>query len=338
MVAGGFASDAFPLAEEYRRLRPQDAAAQADLMLEQAKDYFALNQPDEALAMWNRFRQTFPEDGRNADLLLIQARRELKSGLGEEALSHYQEFLERYVKDKRLADVYLETAAAEASLNQPAAAWDRLNHYITAFPAHPGRHQAILDAVDLGRRLGRLPEAVGLLEIFRRDYPDSPSASATFLAEARMRLASDDQAGAVTTLEKGVLSRPELESDPQVQSLLTELYLEEGRVEDWAALVERNLNRAVGGSTPSDRFQKYYQLAQVYQELGRNLDVERNLDSALANRDAGVTAEKLYAVAQGYKRLLRSEKYRATLLLVRETNDPFWQKVAADELAAGPSG
>jgi len=335
MVAGGFASDAFQLAEEYRGLRPQDVTFQADLMLEQAKDYFALTRPDEGLAMWNRFRQTFPEDRRNADLLLIQARRELKSGLGAEALDHYRQFLAQYLKDDRLADVYLETAAAEVSLNQRAEAWERLNSYITAFPAHPGRAQAIMDAVDLGRSLGRLPETVGLLELFRRDYPNSPAASPTFLAEARLKLAIGDQAGAVTTLENGVLSRTELDNDPQVQALLTELYLEEGRVEDWAALVEKNLNRAGGG--PADRFQKYYQLAQVYQELGRNPDVERNLDSALANR-TGVSAENLYAVAQSYKRLLRPEKYRATLLLVREAQDPFWQKVAADELAAGTSG
>jgi tetratricopeptide (TPR) repeat protein len=338
MVAAGLSSEAFQLAEEYRGLRPQDADSQADLMLEQAKDYFALNRPDEGLAMWNRFRQTFPEDGRNADLLLIQARRELRSGLGDEALGHYRQFLAQYEKDGRLADIYLETAAAEVSLNQRAEAWERLNNYITAFPAHSGRPKAIMDAVDLGRSLGRLPEAVGLLGVFRRDYPDSPSTPGTFMAEARLRLTIGDQAGAVTTLENGVLSRPEVDLDPQAQALLTELYLEEGRVEDWAALVEKNLNRAERGPAPSNRFQKYYQLAQVYQELGRNPDVERNLDSALANRDGGVSAENLYAVAQGYKRLLRSDKYRSTLLLVRETNDPFWQKIAADELAAGTSG
>jgi tetratricopeptide (TPR) repeat protein len=191
--------------------------------------------------------------------------------------------------------------------------------------------------VDLGRQLGLFSEAVRLLELFRRDYPDSPSASATFLAEARLRLNIGDQAGAGTTLENGVLSRSELEIDPQVQALLTELYLEEGRVEDWAALVEKNLNRAGKGTPPAELFQKYYQLAQVYQELGRNPDVERNLDSALTNR-AGVSAENLYAVAQGYKRLARVDKYRATLLLVRDDKDPFWRKIAADELAAGTSG
>jgi tetratricopeptide (TPR) repeat protein len=338
MVAGGLADEAFLLADEYRRLRPQDVASQADLMLEQAKDYFTLERPDEGLAMWNKFRQTFPEDERNADLLLIQARRELTSGLGDEALGHYQQFLDAYGKDRRQADVYLEAAAAEISLNQRAAAWERLNRYIPLFPAHSGRPQAILDAVDLGRQQGHLSEAVGLLELFRRDYPDASQAPGTFLAEARLKLSVGDQAGAVTTLENGALSRPELDRDPQLQTLLTELYLEEGRVEDWAALVERNLDRAERGTSPSDRFQKYYQLAQVYQELGRNPDVERNLDSALANRDSGVSAENLYAVAQGYKRLLRQEKYRAALLLVRETGDPFWQQVATEELAAETSG
>jgi tetratricopeptide (TPR) repeat protein len=337
MVAGGLAAEAFKLAEEYRQLRPQDTAAQADLMLEQAKDHFALQQQNEGLAMWNRFRQAFPDDRRNADLLLLQARRELKSRHGAEALNHYKQFLAQYGQDERVADISLETAAAEVALNQRVEAWDRLNNYITTFTAHPGRSQAILDAVDLGRQLGRFPEAVALLELFRRDYPDSPSASATFLAEARFRLNIGDKAGAVTTLENGVLSRPDLDVDPQVQALLTELYLEADRVEDWAALVEKNLNRAGKGPASAELFQKYYQLAQVYQELGRNPDVERNLDSALSNR-TGVSAENLYAVAQGYKRLARLDKYRATLLLVRDANDPFWQKIASDELAAGTSG
>jgi len=337
MVAVGLSDEAFQLAEEYRDLRPQDVAAQADLMLEEAKDYFALQRQNEGLAMWNRFRETFPDDRRNADLLLLQARREMKSRQGAQALGHFKQFLAQYGQDDRLADVTLETAAVEVALNQRAEAWDRLNGYITTFTAHPGRAQAILDAVDLGRQLGRLAEAAELLALFRLDYPDSPSASATFLAEARLRLNFGDQAGAVAVLEKGVLSRPDLDVDPQVQALLTELYLEEGRVEDWAALVEKNLNRTVKGPATAELFQKYYQLAQVYQELGRNPDVERNLDSALANR-AGVSAENLYAVAQGYKRLARSDKYRATLILVRDANDPFWQKIAADELAAATSG
>ena len=335
MMAGGLVDGAFQLAEEYRSLRPQDIAWQAELMLEQAKDYFALERPQEGRAMWNRFRQTFPEDGRNADLLLIQARQELRSGLTNEALSHYQEFLAKYGGDERLPDIFLETAAAEMAHNQEAAAWDRLNHYLAAFPAHPGRPQAILDTVDLGRRLDHLPQAAELLVLYRHDYPDSPSVPGTYLDEARLRLAAGDQIGALDTLENGVLSQPVLDRDPQAQALLTELYLEEGRVEDWAALVEKNLGRA---ETGPDHFQKHYQLAQVYQELGRNPDVERNLDSALASRNPGVSAENLYAVAQGYKRLLRPDKYRATLLLVQETNDPFWQRIAAEELAAETQG
>ncbi|MCL2029145.1 MAG: tetratricopeptide repeat protein [Deltaproteobacteria bacterium] len=330
MMAGGFTEEALGLAEDFRRLRPQDAGLQADLMLEQAKDFFALNRPQEGLDMWSRFRQTFPEDERNPDLLLIQARQELKSGLTDEALGHYREYLERY--DKGLPDVYLETAAVEAAHNQEAAAWDRLGRYLATFPAHPGRAQAFQDAAELGQRLGRPAEAAALWERYRREFPTSASTPGAYLAEARLRLAAGDQAGALATLESGALSQPALNKDPQVRALLAELYLEEGRVEDWAAQVERNLAEA--GPEVSDRFQKYYQLAQVYLELGRHPDAERNLDSAMANRNAGVAAENLYAAAQGYKSLLRRDKYRAGLLLVQEANDPFWGKLAAEELAA----
>ncbi|MDR3038062.1 MAG: tetratricopeptide repeat protein [Candidatus Adiutrix sp.] len=339
MMAGGFTAEAFRLAEDYRGLRPRDTAGLADLALEEAKDYFALKRPAEGLAKWDYFRRTFPDDPRNSDLLLIQARQELKGGLGAEAAGHYRLFIDRYPGDERLPDVYLETAAALAALTRTEEAWQLLNSYITRFPGHRGRPQAILDAVELGHTLPHLNDAAALLELFRRDYPTSPAAPATFPAEARLQLAAGDQPGAVATLENGVLTQPSLDHDPQVQALLIDLYLEEGRVEDWAALVEKNLDRAASSSDgQADRFQKYYQLAQVYQELGRTAEAERNLDSALANRAPGVSPENIYAVAQNYKQLLRPDKYRSTLMLVQEAADPFWRQVASDELATETTG
>ncbi len=334
-MAGGFSEEAFQLADEFRRLRPQDTTVQANLLLEEAKDYLALNRPEEALAMWNRFRQAYPEDPRDPTLLLIMARQEMKMDRGLEAIAHYQEFLDLYPNNELTPDVYLETAAAESQLNLLLLAWEHLDRYRNIYRNHSGRPKALLDQVELGRRLGRLDEAINLYRIFRNDYPDLPQVPLTFLAQARMEIAAGRPESAIATLEEGVLKFPLLDTDPDVQALLTDLYLETGRVEDWAAIVERNLNRTE--KTPAnlqDRFLKFNQLAQVYQELGRVAEAERNFDAALDSLPPGASPEAVYAIATSYKNMLRPEKYAATLRILAGGTDPLWQGIANQELAA----
>ncbi|MDR1921826.1 MAG: hypothetical protein LBS31_08835 [Candidatus Adiutrix sp.] len=194
-----------------------------------------------------------------------------------------------------------------------------------------------MDQVELGRQLGRNLEAAELYKTFRRDYPRSPQVPAAYLDQARLEIAGGRNLQAVETLEEGLLTTPQLDEDPQAQALLADLYLEVGRVEDWAAIVERNLNRDSNAAARSaDRFLKYQQLAQVHQELGQAADAERNYDSALSNRPPDASPEALYAIAGAYKKLMRPDKYADALALVRDSGDPFWRKVAEDELAALP--
>ena len=333
-VAAGQAEAAFALAEEFRSLRPQESVIQADLMLEQAKDYLTLGRNDEALAMWGRFRQNFPEDPRVPGLLLVQARQEVKLGKIDDALNHYREIIEQHPGSSLTPDVYLELAAAEIRAGLRLPAWERLDRYRNLFPNHPGRPKALLDQAELGRQMGRPDEAAELYRVFRRDYPDSPQAPSTFLAQARLQIAAGDSEGAIAALEEGLLTSPPLDADANVQALLTDLYLETGRVEDWAAIVERNLDRAENPRADLEgRFLKYNQLGQVYQELGRPADAERNFDKALENRPPSVSPETLYALATSYKNMLRPEKYVDTLRLVLNSGDPFWQRIAEEELA-----
>ncbi|MDR1043624.1 MAG: tetratricopeptide repeat protein [Candidatus Adiutrix sp.] len=335
-VAAGQSEAAFALAEEFRRLRPLalDGAVQADLMLEEAKDYLALGLNDQALAMWDRFRQTFPEDPRVPGLLLVQARQEIKLGQVDPALRHYREIIEDHPEDPLVPDVYLELAAAESRTGLRLPAWEDLDRYRNLFPRHAGRPKAFLDQAELGRQMGRLDEAADLYRLFRRDYPDDPQGPPTFLAQARLEISAGNSEGAIATLEEGLLSTPSLDADANVQALLTDLYLETGRVEDWAAIVERNLDRAEDSRADLEgRFLKYNQLGQVYQELGRPSDAERNFDQALENRPPGVSPETLYTLATSYKNMLRPEKYVQTLRLVLNSGDPFWQRIAEEELA-----
>lgn len=331
--ASGMNEEAFRLADEFRRLRPQDTAGQADLLLEEAKDYLALGRTAEGLDAWNRFRVDFPDDPRNPDLLLIQARQELKLGRSQEALDHYRQFIGQYPGNLLTPDVYLETAAAETRLGRNQEAWDHLDRYRNLFPSHSGRERAFLDQASLGQTLGLLDDTINLYRQFRDDYSYSDSMPATYLAQARLEIAAGRPLSAVETLEAGILSSPQLNNDPQVQALLTDLYLETGRIEDWAAIVEKNLDRAERSTSDlNDRFLKYNQLAQVYQELNSPEDAERNYDSALANRPPSAPTETIYAVATAYKKLQRPEKYAAALVLVRDSGDPFWQRIAEEEL------
>ncbi len=334
-VAGGQPAAATALAREIRQTRPKDVVLQADLLLEEAKDLLAAGQVPEALDKWNLFRQTFPADPRNPDLLLVQARQELKVGRIQDALAHYQRIIDQYPDHPRTPDVYLELAAAETSQNLNLPAWEHLDRFNAIFPNHPGRAKALLDQVELGRQMGRLDEAARIYRTFRADYPRDARAPATYLAQARLEIAAGRPEAAIATLEEGVLTTPALDTDANVQALLTDLYLETGRVEDWAAIVERNLGRADNPRADlPGRFLKYNQLAQVYQELGRVADAERNYDAALANRPPDASPETLYAIANAYKKMLRPEKYAAALQLLLTSSDPFWQKVATDELAA----
>jgi len=334
-VAAGQAAEAASLAGEIRRTRPQDEALQGDLLLEEAKDHLAAGRTDEALAKWDVFRRDFPNDPRLPDLLLIQARQELKVGRQDQALAHYQEILDKYPRHPRTPDVYLELAATETRLNRRFPAWEHLETFNTSFGSHPARPKALLDQVELGRQLGRLDEAVELYRTFRRDYPDDPQVPPTYLAQARLEISAGRPQAAIGTLEAGVLAYPALDNDANVQALLTDLYLEDGQVENWAAIVERNLDR--GGNSPAnaaDRFLKYNQLGQVYQELGRLPEAERNYDKALRSRSPATSAETLYAVANAFKKMGRTEKRIEVLSIIASSGDEFWRRVAAEELAA----
>ncbi|MDR0881135.1 MAG: tetratricopeptide repeat protein [Candidatus Adiutrix sp.] len=335
LVTAGQTKPAEALAAEMRHLRPQDTALLTELTLEEAKDFLAAGQVDDALARWDMFRQDFPQDPRLPDLLLVQARQEIKANHPDAALKHYQMILDQYPDHSRTPDVYQELAAAESRLGRLPEAWDHLDQFNRKFLDHPGRPRALLEQVELGQRLNRLDETIGLYQTFRQDYPNDPQVPPTYLAQARLEIAAGRPGPAAATLESGVLAWPALDTDPAVQALLTDLYLENGPVESWAALVERNLDRAANpAENLADRFLKFNQLAQVYQELGQVADAERNYDKALDNRPPEAAPETLYAIANAFKKMLRPEKQAGVLALLQQSADPLWQKVATEELAA----
>lgn len=332
-VADGQAEEASRLAEQLRASLPPDSPVLAELLLEEAKDYLAQNQTPLALAKWEQFRQTYPSDTRTPELLLLQARQEMKLERVPVALNHYKEFINQYPGHALTPEVYLELATAEAQSGQELEAWNRLVRYNRLFPRHSGRAQALLEQVELGKTLDRPAEAAELYEVFRRNYPEATQAQGTYLEQARLEVASGNNLKAIDTLSEGILAWPALEDDQEVQSLLADLYLETGQVEKWGTLIEKNLKRGPKDNLP-DRFMKFHKLAQIHDQLGQPSDAERNLDSALDNRPPNTSPETLYSIAGTYKKLLRTEKYTSTLALVRDSGDPFWQKIAEEDLAA----
>ena len=97
--------------------------------------------------------------------------------------------------------------------------------------------------------------------------------------------------------------------------------------------MEEFLSRTPNGEGDlSDRFDKYLQVAQVYQELGRSQDAQRNFDLALVNRPPEVSGESLYTIAGAYKRMGLQDQYRSVLQIIATLPDPLWQNVANQEL------
>jgi tetratricopeptide (TPR) repeat protein len=177
---------------------------------------------------------------------------------------------------------------------------------------------------------------VALYAVFRDNFPRHQRVNGTYLDETRQLIAAGRPAKAVSILEEGIVRTPDLDKNKQVQDLLLGLYLDEGRAEDWAGALEEFLGRdqPSPGNLP-DRYNKYTQIAQVYQELGRQSDAERNYDLALANRPPDATGESLYAIAGGYRKMGRDERYRSVLEIISGLPDPLWQNVANQELNRG---
>jgi TolA-binding protein len=327
--------EAFAALDDFQRLFPEDSR-QPDLLLEEAKDYFSLGRVDDGLASWNSFLEKYPNDPRAADLLLLQARLELKENRNDPALAHYHEFINTYPERADRPDVILEMVDIERSLGLNQEAFNDLYRFRRDYPGHPNEPQVVLDQVDLAFNMNQIDQAVALYSVFRDNYPRHQKITQTYLDETRQLIAAGRTGQAVGILEEGILKTPDLDRNKQVQDLLLGLYLDEGRAEDWAGALEEFLGREA--ATPgnlADRFNKYTQIAQVYQELGRQADAERNYDLAIANRPPDASGESLFAIAGGYKKMGRDERYRSTLEIISALPDPLWQNVANQELNRG---
>ncbi|MDR1870346.1 MAG: tetratricopeptide repeat protein [Deltaproteobacteria bacterium] len=334
-IQAGLPDQGFATLNAFQRLFPDDPR-QADLLLEEAKDYFTLDRVDEGLAAWNTFLEKFPNDSRAADLLLLQARLELKENRQDPSLAHYREFINSYPERSDRPDVILELAGVERGLGLEQEAFNDLNRFRRDYPGHPNEPQVILDQIDLAVNLGQIDQAATLYAVFRDNFPRHQRVTQTYLDETRQLLAAGRSSQAVGILEEGILKTPDLDKNRQVQDLLLQLYLDEGRVEDWAGAMEDFLGREQAAPTNlADRYGKYTQVAQVYQELGRQADAERNYDLALANRPQDATGESLFAIAGAFRKMGRDDRYRAVLEIISALPDPLWQNVANQELNRG---
>jgi outer membrane protein assembly factor BamD (BamD/ComL family) len=326
---------AFGALTAFQELYPDDPR-QPDLLLEEAKDYFALNRLDEGLNAWNTFLEKYPQDPRAGDLLLLQARLEFKEKRQDPALAHYHEYLNTYPDRPNRPEVMLELAALETNAGLNQEAFNDLQKFRLDYPGHPDEPQAILDQINLAVNMNQIDTAAALYSAFRDNFPRHPQATQTYLDETRQLLAAGRSGQALDVLEEGILKNQTLDNNRQIQDLLLGLYLDEGRPEDWAGALEDFLGREQGNQTNlADRYNKYTQVAQVYQELGRASDAERNYDLAIANRPPDASGESLFAIAGGYKKMGRDERYRSVLELISALPDPLWQNVANQELNRG---
>ena len=228
----------------------------------------------------------------------------------------------------------LELAALEGAMGREADAFDDLAAFRSSYPGRPEELQALIDQIALAARLGRVDDAGALYDVFREEFPDHPDFARSFLDQTRLEMAAGRRGQAIATLERGIVDSPGLDNSKPVQDLLLGLYLDEGRIEDWAGAVEEFIGRDQNPQANlPDRFAKYSQVAQVYQELGRQRDAQRNFDLAMANRPPQVTGESLYTIAGAYRRMGLENQYRDVLQIMQGLPDPMWQNVANQELS-----
>jgi tetratricopeptide (TPR) repeat protein len=323
---------AFDILDRFEQTFPDDPR-QPDLLLEKAKDLFAIGRNREGLEAWNEFLEVYPNDERIPELTLLTARMEIREGQNQQGIGHYHRFIDDYPQRQDRPEVILELASIETSLGLPQQAYEDLASYRRDYPDSPQEAQVLLDQVALAKIMGRVDDVGNLYDIYRSKFTANPQFGETFLDQTRVEMAAGRNGQALATLERGIVADEGLDNAKPVQDLLLGLYLEEGRVEDWAGAMEEFLSRTPNGEGDlSDRFDKYLQVAQVYQELGRSQDAQRNFDLALVNRPPEVSGESLYTIAGAYKRMGLQDQYRSVLQIIATLPDPLWQNVANQEL------
>jgi TolA-binding protein len=326
---------AFNIFNQFRTKFPTDPRI-PDFLLEKAKDHFAFNQKKEGLDSWEDFIASYPNDSRVPELTLLIARQELKDNLTQNALARYRQYLNKYPSDPSRNQVLLEVAAIEGSLNINDAAYNDLETFRREFPGSKEEPQVLLDQIRYATQLRRFNEAVTLYDVFRKGYPEHSQFRQSFLDETRMLMTAGQNSKALGILEDGIVQSPGIDNDPATQELLLSLYLNEGRIEDWAGATEEYLRRDPNPQSHlAERFNKFSQVAQVYQELGRQNDAQRNYDLAMQNKPPDASGEALYAIAGGYKKMGLTDSYRGVLEVMLNLPDPLWQRVANQELGQG---
>jgi tetratricopeptide (TPR) repeat protein len=325
---------AFEVLGRFQNSYPDDPR-QPDLLLEKAKDLFALNRSREGLDDWNRFLELYPDDPRTPELTLFTARRDMREGFNQEGLNRYREYVDNYPDRSDRPEVMLEMAAIETDLGADAQAYNDLAAFRRDYPGRPEEPQVLLDQVNIDKVLGRVDDVGALYDIFRANYPTHPQFAESYLDQTRTEMAAGRRGQALNTLERGIVANDGLDNSKDVQDLILGLYLDEGRIEDWAGAMEEFLGRTANGEGDlSDKFAKYVQVAQVYQELGRAQDAQRNYDLAMANRPSDPSGESLYSIAGAYKKMGLETQYRNVLEIIAALPDPLWQNVANQELSS----
>jgi tetratricopeptide (TPR) repeat protein len=324
---------AFAVLDRFEENYPDDPR-HPDMLLERAKDLFALGRNSEGLEAWNKFLNLYPNDERIPELTLLTARMELRDGQNQAGIDHYHRFIDNYPQRQDRPDVMLELAAIETNLGLNPQAFEDLANYRREYPDSPQEATVLMDQVNLAKVMGRVDDVGNLYDIYRSKFTENPQFGETFLDQTRVEMAAGRNGQALATLERGIVADEGLDNSKPVQDLLLNLYLEEGQVEDWAGAMEEFLGRGQNGQGDlNDRFSKYLQVAQVYQELGRSPDAQKNYELALANRPPEVSGESLYTIAGAYKRMGMTDQYKSVLQLIAALPDPIWQNVANQELS-----
>ncbi|MEW6264167.1 MAG: tetratricopeptide repeat protein [Thermodesulfobacteriota bacterium] len=254
------------------------------------------------------------------------------------ALKKYNELTALYNENKKLIsednlpEVRHFLALTNAAQNLPseaAALWESNKDY-----AEHG-DERLFGLAQAYIQLGRYEEAIRTLAEFRKQFPNHKLANQALVDQARAELALGREDQALVHLEAAMAVDSSLAKDGQAQQLLSQLYLKRKDWDKALPALEKALAAYKGQpGREQDVFWLYARMGQVLIQQGRVEEALTAYDSAIRLSPQNPFPETLYLIANAYKQHGLPDKHKNVIETLKQTQDPFWRKVAEQELRA----
>jgi tetratricopeptide (TPR) repeat protein len=248
-----------------------------------------------------------------------------------EALIAFYTANREYLREDQFPDIKEYLGVAYANLDMP----DQSVELLEDGPAGDGGGSAdkLWTLAMSYKRLGRTGDAIGALERFRERFPEDPRVADALVEQARLESLGGMNDAALTHLEEAMETRPEIENDIEIQSILADIYMDKGNLAAGVKALSKVLAHEAGSEQPAeDLYIDYSRLGQAYVELGQEEKAVAALDEALERLPEKSAPETVYLIATNFKELGLMDRHQQLLEDLTLYTNPFWRQVAEQEL------